>query len=90
MKEQVVENHEDELLNLIGDFTMKKVSNTKKVTFTPVFNWEVEKVGEIKYDPFRPANQYTALNNEGYRIRDCATYWEARDLVIAESKKDNG
>ena len=38
-------------------------------------------IGQVKFDPFRSSNKWTALGFDGIRIRDCRSRQEADELV---------
>ncbi len=55
-----------------------------KVRFFPVYNEDMVKVGEVKYDPLRKEKQWTALGAEGYRIMDVDSRLRAEEEVKDE------
>lgn len=56
----------------------------KKVRFFPVYNEDMVKVGEVKHDPLRESEQWTALGAEGYRIMDVDSRLRAEEEVRDE------
>ena len=57
-----------------------------KCKFFPVYSIDLIIIGEVKYDPFRVHNKWTALNKDG-RIKDCKTREEAEELVLKGHQK---
>lgn len=56
----------------------------KKVRFYDVYGLDGKKVGQVKHDPYRKKNQWTALGAEGYRITDADSRQRAEEEVRDE------
>ncbi len=60
---------------------------SKEVRFFPVYNSDMEKIGEVKLDPFRKALRWTALDESGVRIKDTDSRVQAEEEVRNVHKK---
>jgi|10_taG_2_1085330.scaffolds.fasta_scaffold32848_5 hypothetical protein len=47
-----------------------------------------KKIGQIKYDPYRPTHKWTAIDKTGGRLKDCVSLSAAEDEVQNASSDD--